>query len=425
MPGLRSISHLSLALLLGLLFAVALAAPAAAASTGTICGQVTGFVAPSVIADGSITVDGTTDVIDSSAAAGLAAGAAATLTVIASLDGTTCLAVEAGADGSITGLDIAAEARVCGTALVDSLTGLVEVDGVAVTDALLAANANLSALLDAAADATAAVCLDLDVDSGSGVIGAARLDASLTLCGTVSAITADSATLRGVAIPQSALDADARAALQLAANANAGACAEVTVTDTDTIAASVDLSVDVCGAAALTAAGDAALDGTAIPAELLDADAQAVLELAAAANGDACASIDVASTGGSTTATAVISARLCATLTAIGDGTVTLGGVTVATGADAAAGLQVGDRVCALVGTSPGGGVQAGGVVRPGQPLPAPSLAGGRPATTGAGAGGGALPDTAVASLSPLAGGLGSALLVAAWMGMVLRRRQR
>ena len=54
-------------LVLGVVLSLLVAGPASAASTGTLCGQVTAFTAPTAIADGSLTIDGDVEVIDSSA----------------------------------------------------------------------------------------------------------------------------------------------------------------------------------------------------------------------------------------------------------------------------------------------------------------------------------------------------------------------
>ena len=284
-----------LAALLGLL----IAAPASAATTGTICGQVTAFVAPALAVDGSITVDGTAEVIDASAIGTIDAATITTLTLLADADATTCLEITADTDGAIVDLNVAASARICGTASLDSTTGLHSVAGVDLPMSLIAAGSSLDALLDAAATANANVCADVTIDAATGLITAVRLDATLTVCGD-AALDVDSATLAGVDVPFTLLDAEAEAALQLAANADANVCLTVVVDDTSLVQANLSASVDLCGEVTLDANGDAVVDGVVIDGALLDADAAALLMLAASADGTACATVDIASSGGDT-----------------------------------------------------------------------------------------------------------------------------
>jgi len=206
--------------------------------------EVTAFVAPALAVDGSITVDGTTEVIDASAFGAIDAATITTLTLLADAHATTCLQITADTDGAIVDLNVAASARICGTASLDSTTGLHSVAGVDLPMSLIAAGSSLDALLDAAATANANVCADVTIDATTGLITAVGLDATLTVCGD-AALDADSATLAGVDVPFTLLDAEAEAALQLAANADANVCLTVVVDDTSLVQANQSASVDL------------------------------------------------------------------------------------------------------------------------------------------------------------------------------------
>lgn len=349
-------SRLPLAMIPALLFGLLVSSAALAASTGRICGQVTAFTAPTAVADGSITIDGTAEVIDSSAAASLAAGTITTLTAVAMADATTCVDITAAGDGSIVSIAVAAAAEVCGEVTLDTATGITSVNGVMLATSLLSADAGLSALLDLALAAGADVCVDLTVDTTSGLIVGVAVSADFDLCGTVE----------------------------------------------------------------VDGAGNATVDGVTIPADLLDTDAAAALRLAALVDATACVNVTGATNGGSTTVDVGVTATICATVTAVGDGTLTLEGITLNVAADAAAGIEVGDDVC--VGVAPAGdgsrivevngnasatppGATAPGVAAPGATAP--------PAVS-------ELPDSAAPAPAPVPV-LAFGLLLVASVGLTLR----
>jgi hypothetical protein len=324
-----------LAALLGLL----IAAPVSAAITGTTCGRVTAFTAPTVAADGSITIDGTAEVIDSSASGAIDAGTRVTLTAVANADATTCLDVTANAAGEITDLDVASQARICGTATANATTGVTSVSGVALPTSLLTAGSAADAFLDAAARAGANVCVDVTVDGTTGLITSVGVSGTVTVCGDVTA----------------------------------------------------------------TAGGNAAVNGVAIDPALTDADAEALLKLAARADGTACATLSATSAGGNTTVGATVTIDVCANVTAVTDNSVTAGGVTFGFAGASDADIQVGDRLCFEAATAPTGNpvITAGGGVLSG----------------GGGPGAGALPDTALGQpAAPIT--LGVVLLLAAGIGI-------
>jgi hypothetical protein len=276
---------------LGLLAALVMAAPAGAASTGTICGEVTAFTAPTASADGSLTIDGAAEVIDNSAAAAIDAATRARLAALANADATTCLEVEANASGAIVDIALAAQARICGTVTADVGANAFSVDGVVLAASALSGDAEATAVLEAAADAGANACVDVGLDTTSGLIASVGVDASF----------------------------------------------------------------EVCGAVTLDASGDATVDGTDIDAALLRGDAAALLQLAASADGTACATVSAVSDGTRTSVGVDIDVEVCAEVTALTDDTITLNGVTLILGGAAAGDIQVGDVVCVTAGTGPTG----------------------------------------------------------------------
>lgn len=337
---------LAMAFVLAALGGLIAAAPASAATTGTLCGQVMAFTAPTAIADGSITVDGTTEVIDSSAFGAIEASTLTVLNAVATADATTCVEITADVDGNIVDLAVAAQAEICGTATLDTTTGLYSVGGVELPTAVLTGDADLMAALDLAVRAGADVCAAVTIDTTSGLIATVGVDATVTLCGSVT------------------LDAE----------------------------------------------GNATIDGVVVDADLLDANAAALLALAVSANGTACVAVDAVSSGGTTTVAVNVTIEVCAEVTAVTDSTITLGDVTFAFAGAADAGIEIGDEVCVAAGTAPGEGPTITEV----------TTATG--ATPGADGGGVPLPDTALdAPVNGMA--IGTLLLVAAGIGASAIRR--
>lgn len=405
---------LPLAVVLSALLGLLVAAPASAATTGTFCGQVTAFIAPTAVADGSITVDGTTEVIDSSAFGAIDAETLTVLAAVADADATTCLEITANDDGDIVDIAIAAQAEICGEVTLDTTTGIYSVAGVELPLALVSADADLLELLEAAAAADADVCVDVTISSTNGLITTISLNATIQICGDV-VLDVDSATIGGLDVPLTLLDAEAIAVLQLAAEAGVDACVSVVVDDTTLVEANVTASVDLCGEVTLDAEGNATVGGVTIDAALLDAEAAALLGLAAEADGTACASADASSTGGNTSVGVTVVIEVCAEVTAITDGTITIGDVTFVFAGAADAGIEVGDEVCVAATTSPTGAPVITDIDTSDE---APGA--------GAGAGDGAapmLPDTATRSDASGMAALGVLLLGAA-LGLGVHRRR-
>lgn len=342
------------AVVLAALLGLFVVAPVGAATTGTLCGQVTAFTAPAGGTAGSITIDGTEEVIDESAEGVIDASTIAVLEAVAGAGATTCLEIEANVDGDIVDLDIAAQAEICGEVTLDTTTDAYSVAGVLVPAAIVSADAELAALLDAAAAADASVCLDVTVDGATGLITTVSLNATMTLCGEAT-LDADSATIGGVDVPLSLIDAEAQAVLEIAADADASVCLQLVVDDSEIVQANLSADITLCGEVTLDADGHAVIDGTTIDEALLEAGAQALLELAAAADGTACATVVATSTDGNTSVTVGVTIDVCAEVTAIGDGSITLEGVTLAFAGAAGAGIEIGDVVCVAAATGPTG----------------------------------------------------------------------
>ena len=406
-----------LAALLGLV----VAAPVGAATTGTICGQVTAFTAPNATTDGSITLDGSAEVIDQSAFGVIDASVYVVLAALATADATTCLDITADGDGNIVDLAIAAQAEICGDVAFDTTLDLYTVAGVTIPAVLVAADADLQALLDAAVAGDASVCLDVTIDQTTGLITTASLTATINLCGDAS-LDADSATIGGVDVPLSLLDAEALAVLQIAAEAGADACVGLVVDDTDLVQANVAADISICGEVALDADGNAVVDGVTLDDDLLSAGAEALVDLAASADGAACAVVSAVSSNGDTAVTVSVTVDVCAEITAIGDGTITLNGVTLGFAGASDTDFEVGDVICVAAATGPTGEPIITEIDTAGRAAPdddgAPGDDDGAPGDDD----GPVLPDTAAAKQVDLVW-VGIALLLAAMLGVAASRR--
>ena len=402
--------QLPLALVLAGLLGLLVAAPASAAVSGTLCGQVTAFTAPTAVTDGSITIDGATEVIDATAFGAIDAATLTVLTAVADADATTCLEISADPNGDIVDLSIAAQAEICGDVALDTTTGVYSVGGVALPLAVVNADAELVAMLDAAAAADAQVCLDVTISSTTGLITTIGLSATFNVCGDVT-LDADSATIGGVDLPLTLLDAEAQAAIALAIDAGSDICVQLVIDDTALVQANVSLSIDLCGDVTLDASGNVMVDGVVIPDALLDANVAALLELAAAADGTACASVDATSTGGNTTVGVTVAIEVCAEVTAVTENTITLGGVTFFLAGAGNLDVEIGDTLCVTATTSPTGDPVITDVDTTDDEEPAT-------ATPGATPGGGSpmLPDTATAAGFDT-GMAGALLLIATVLG--------
>lgn len=350
---MRRIS-LPMAIVFAALLALVVAAPVGAATTGTICGQVTAFTAPTATTDGEVTIGGQTEVIDQSAFGVIDASVYTVLGALAAADATTCLDVTADGAGLIVDLALAAEAEICGDVTLDTTADLYTVGGVTVPAAVVGADADLQALLDAAVAGDATVCLDVTIDQTSGLIVTASVNGTINVCGDV-ALDADSATIGAVDVPLSLLDAEALAVLRIAAEADVDACVGLVIDDTSLVQANVSANIELCGAVTLDADGNAVVDGVTIDADLLSVGAEALAALAASADGDACAVVTAVSSNGETTVTVGLTVDVCAEVTAIGDGTISLNGVTLGFAGASETDIEVGDVLCITAGTGPTG----------------------------------------------------------------------
>lgn len=266
---------------LGLMLAVAapaLAAPAAGPTggravqaqlaDGEICGSVTAYTAPTPTTPGSITINGTTDPI----AAGVVVDAtlsAALSPATAAAPVTACLTLTVDNDGTatavVTGLAADASVRLCGPVSAAG-TGVSRV--FTVSGALLpptAIDANVTALLNAAAAANASVCLDVTASATTGAItAAANLDAEFQLCGQVAASGSGAArefTVAGVALAAAQLSAAEIALLELALLNRANVCVQFMIVDS--AVTSLSARADVCVTVSAATATSVTLDGVA------------------------------------------------------------------------------------------------------------------------------------------------------------------
>ena len=408
-------TSMPVALVLAGLLGLLIAAPASAAIDGTFCGQITAFTAPTAVTDGSITIDGETEIIDSSAFGVVDITTFTTLMAVANADATTCVVIDADGDGNIIDIEIAAQAEICGTAALDTVSGLYSVAGVDLLTTLVDADADLAAFLDVAATVDADVCVDVTIDGTTGLITTISLNATLSVCGDAT-LDADSVVLAGLDVPLSLLDAEARAALELAIDVGADVCLTVVVDATNLVEANLSADIDLCGEVALDADGNVTVDGVVIDDVLLNADAAALLALAAEADGTACVAVDAASNGGDTSVGVSVVIEVCAEVTAVTEDTVTIGDVTFIFVGAADAGIEVGDEVCVTASQTPTGDpvIIDSDTTDDDDTGTAPGAGDGTGAPT--------LPDTATGSpLSPVV--LGTILVVAAAIAASATRR--
>ena len=121
--------------------------------------------------------------------------------------------------------------------------GYNSVGGVVLPGAVVSANAGLVALLNAAAQASANVCVDVTVSSTSGLITSVGLDATVRVWGDAT-LDADSATLGGIDVPLTLLDAEAEAALSVAIASGADVCVSVVADNTALVQANLTADID-------------------------------------------------------------------------------------------------------------------------------------------------------------------------------------
>ena len=256
-----------------LLAAPAIAAPTSATfrprmtaiASGTLCGQVTTFTAPTPVADGSITINGIASVIDKSAAGTISAALLARLTIIANAHATACLDITANAGGTIVNLTFAASAQLCGAVAFNATLGAYSVNGVLLPAAVVNANAGARALLSAAAAGGGSACVTVTSDTTTGAILALAVTASVDVCGKVVLGANGTATVGGrlIAAPVLAADANLRSALQLAAHGNANACASLTssVNANGTLDVTGNATVTICAVVNAVSANSLTLNG--------------------------------------------------------------------------------------------------------------------------------------------------------------------
>jgi hypothetical protein len=265
-----------LSLVLASLLATLLAAPVAAMPRGTDgaaaptlelvvdgtnCGQVTAFLAPTAVTDGSINLDGATETIE--AGTTLGAATALALTALATADAFTCLDLAVDGGGDITAISIAASATICGSVSTDGTLYTIDDTTFAGDVADLIADGDLTALLDAAIAASADVCADLTVQTTSGVVTAVGVDATFELCGTVTVDGGGDATVDGATLPASFLSPGTTSTLELAAAAGAQACVTIAADSSGNVDATV--TVEICATVDAVGGSSMSVDGVVIP----------------------------------------------------------------------------------------------------------------------------------------------------------------
>ena len=157
-----------------------------------------------------------------------------------------------------------ANSRLCGVVARNATTGVITVGGTVVPTAGM--SAQVAALLTAAASANASVCVDVTYNAAGGVLTAANVDATFTLCARVTATGSGatrSFTVGGVAIPAAQLSAAETAALEVALTNQTNAC--LTLVIADSALTSVAGYVDICATVGAVSATSVTLDGVAIP----------------------------------------------------------------------------------------------------------------------------------------------------------------
>lgn len=256
-----SVSQVITATILGFLVATAAANPAAAATTGTLCGRVTAFTAPTLTTNGSITINGRTDVIDSAATASIGSALAARLAAMASAKGTTCLNVSAGTGGVIVALSLATSARICGLVTL-AADGSATVGGVAVAPSVL--NANAAAALRLAATARLSACVDLALNS-SGTVTSAAVTVSFDQCGAVVLNANGDIAINGVVVPGQLFGAGAKAVLLLAARTDGQACVSIrTMSSNGQTTVQAIATANVCASVTAVTASTITLGGVSV-----------------------------------------------------------------------------------------------------------------------------------------------------------------
>lgn len=228
---------------------------------GTNCGQVTAFVAPTAVTDGSINLDGASETIE--AGTTLGAATALALTALATADAFTCLDLAVDAGGDITAISIAGSAAICGSVSTDGTLYTIDDTTFAGDVADLLADGDLTALLDAAIAASADVCADVTVETTNGVVTAVGIDATFELCGTVTVDGDGDATVDGATIPASFLSPGTTSTLELAAAAGAQACVTIAADNSGNVDATV--TVEVCATVDAVGGSSMSVDGVVIP----------------------------------------------------------------------------------------------------------------------------------------------------------------
>lgn len=237
-----------------------------------------------------------------------------------------------------------------------------------------------------------------------------------TICGRVDAVTDTTATVDGVVVGIADLGTDAVAGLQLALNAGTSGCVDVTVEDgQQPNATAVDVSLSsLCGNVDPAPGSDVLIDRVLIPPDLVSADVLGALQWSINQNASACFSASVSGGGSDTQVDVSLDLSLCSPVTALGNDSVTLGGMRFAVAPDVDLQASVGEVLCVVISTADDGTLQVIAVddEDDGSPAPTPG-----PAQTP--------PDTAISQpvSSHIPATLGAVLVLIGALLVVAARR--
>jgi hypothetical protein len=273
-----------------------------AAVDGTLCGEVTAFTAPTLATDGSLTINGTVEVIEASATALIDATTLAVLTAAAAADVVLCLTIDADGSGNILDIGIAASAQVCGEVGFNVVADAYTVDGVLLPSDLVDASADLEAVLAAAVEGGLEACATLVSDTSSGAFVALTVSVTFDVCGSVTLEGDGDAVVGGTTIVDAVLDVEAnlRSALELAAEAGVDACVDLDVSaESDgTLSVDGDAVVTICATVDAIGANSITLNGEVFSlgdGSFVDSDVTVGAEVALRLTADTDGSVAVVS----------------------------------------------------------------------------------------------------------------------------------
>ena len=354
---------LSLLLALGFVAALGggpLAAPAQASSL-KVCGQVTAYVKPTAVATGALTIHGVTFTV----------GIGATLPAGVAVGADLCADLTTNGLGLVTGAAITANAHVhvhvCGditayVAATATSTGLLKVGSQTFT-------LGLGTTLPASVHAGANLCLDLTLDGFGRVSGgsvSANVSSALSVCGTVTAYVAATATSTGsITVAGHSLVIAIGASLPASVHVGANLCLDLTLNGFGQVSGgsaivNVTSTLKICGTVTAYVAATATSTGLiTVAGHALVIAMGAVLPASVHVGADLCLNLTLNGFGQVSGGTAIVNVtstlKICGTVTAYtaatatSTGSLTLAGhspLVVAIGTTMPASVRVGADLC-------------------------------------------------------------------------------